>query len=275
MSDSPWVWEPRPDVWLLMTSIAMAYWWSLSRLRIRLPDRPPMPGRATSACFWGGLVVLWLAVDWPLDRLGDDFLFSAHMAQFLLITLVSAPLLVAGTPAWLQEVVVGPAAPVVRWLSRAPIALGLFQVVLVASHLPVVVASYTSNSFVHFSLHALWVTVACLFWLPVLGSEPMTSPLRPPFQVAYLIAATVVPTVPAGFLTWTETALYPSYAAAPRVWGLSPTQDLQMAGIIMKLGGGTILWAVILWVFITWANSESQTSSAPVLPGHGAHRAGS
>ncbi len=259
--ESPWVWEARPDVWLLIAGLAMAYWWSVTRLRPRLPGPPPPPTRRSQICFVAGLTVLWFAVDWPMDRLGDDYLFSVHVTQFLLMTLVAAPLLVSGVPVWLQAVVLGPAAAIVRRLARGPIALGLFQLVLVGTHLPVVVASYTSNSFIHFSLHALWLIAAGLFWLPILGAEPVAARLRPPLQVVYLIAATVVPTVPAGFLTWTETALYPSYATAPRVWGLSPVQDMQLAGAIMKLGGGFILWAVILWVFARWAASESRTTS--------------
>ena len=262
---SPWVWEARPDVWLLIAGLAAAYWWSMTRLRLRLPGPPPMPARNTQICFVAGLMVLWFAVDWPMDRLGDDYLFSVHVAQFLLITLVAAPLLVSGVPAWLQAAALGPVIGIVRCLSRAPIALGLFQLVLVITHLPIIVAAYTSNSVAHFSLHALWVVAACVFWLPILGVEPVATRLRPPIQVVYLIAATVVPTVPAGFLTWAETALYPSYASAPRVWGMSPVQDMQLAGAIMKLGGGFILWAVILWVFASWATDESRTSG----PSHG------
>ena len=106
-------------MWLLMASLGSAYWWSMTRLRVRLPGPPPLPGWAMRARFGGGLAVLWLAVLWlavdsPLDRLGDDFLFSAHMVQFLLVTLVSAPLLVAGAPVWLQEVLLGRA--VILWV---------------------------------------------------------------------------------------------------------------------------------------------------------------
>lgn len=264
--ESPWVWEARPDVWLLIAGLAVAYWWSVTRLRLRLPEPPPMPTRNVQVRFAAGLTVLWFAVDWPMDRLGDDYLFSVHVAQFLLITMVAAPLLVLGVPVWLQAIALGPAVGIVRRLSRGPIALGLFQLVLVGTHFPIVVASYTSNSVVHFSLHALWVVTACVFWLPIVGAEPVAVRLRPPLQVMYLIAATVVPTVPAGFLTWTETALYPSYTTAPRVWGLSPVQDMQLAGAIMKLGGGFILWAVILWVFATWATKESRTSRPSLSP---------
>lgn len=256
-TESPWVWEPRPDVWLLIAALLSGYWWSVTRLRLKLAEPTPAPSRAMWSRFVAGVVVLWLAVDWPMDRLGDDYLFSAHMVQFLLVTMVAAPLLVSGVPPWLQTELLGPAHRLVRYLARGPGALGLFQVVLVGTHLPVVVALYTSNSLVHFALHALWILSGCLFWLPILGAEPASAPLRPAVKVVYLIAATIVPTVPAGFLTWAQTPLYDSYASAPRVWGLSPVEDLQMAGLIMKLGGGLILWSFILFVFATWASGES------------------
>lgn len=264
---SPWVWEPRPDVWLLIVALAAGYWWSLTRLRVRLPGPPDPPGRGMRVRYVAGVGVLWVAVDWPMDRLGDDYLFSAHMVQFVMVTMIGAPLLVSGVPTWLQVELVRPVARMVRFLGRGPVALGLFQVVLVATHLPSVVALYTSNSVVHFLLHALWLLSGCLFWLPILGSEPVVRPLRPPLKVVYLIGATIVPTVPAGFLTWTETAFYDSYATAPRVWGISAVTDLQLAGAIMKIGGGTILWLFILWLFASWASEErgsarSRTSAA-------------
>ncbi|GJM36705.1 MAG: cytochrome c oxidase assembly protein [Acidimicrobiales bacterium] len=276
VADSPWVWEARPDVWLLVAAAALGYWWSLSRLRPQLPGPPDLPGRGVRARFAAGVVVLWVAVDWPMDRLGDDYLFSAHMVQFVMVTLVAAPLLVSGVPTWLQVELVRPVARVVRFLGRGPVALGLFQVVLVATHLPSVVELYTSNSLVHFSLHALWLLSGCLFWLPILGSEPVVEPLRPPLKIVYLIGATIVPTVPAGFLTWTETAFYDSYATAPRVWGISAVTDLQLAGVVMKIGGGTILWLFILWLFASWASEERSSStsrtSAPVTDQAPTHR---
>lgn len=256
-AESPWVWEPRPDVWLLIAALLSGYWWSVTRLRQKLAEPTPPPSRAMWSRFVAGVVVLWFAVDWPMDRLGDDYLFSAHMVQFLLVTMVAAPLLVSGVPSWLQTELLGPAHRLVRYLARGPGALGLFQVVLVGTHLPSVVALYTSNSLVHFALHALWILSGCLFWLPILGAEPVTAPLTPAGKVVYLIAATIVPTVPAGFLTWAQAPLYDSYASAPRVWGISPVEDLQMAGLIMKLGGGLILWGFILFVFASWASGES------------------
>lgn len=259
---SPWVWEARPDVWLLIGALVLGYWWSVSRLRVKLPGEIPAPSRAVRTRFGFGIVILWFAVDWPMDRLGDDFLFSAHMVQFLLITLVAAPLLVQGVPGWLQLEVLRPIIAIVRYLVRGPGALGVFQVVLVGTHLPAVVSIYTSNSLVHFSLHALWIVAGCLFWLPIVGEEPVVRQLRDPLKVVYLIAASIVPTVPAGFLTWAQSPIYESYAAAPRVWGLSAVQDLQISGLVMKLGGGLILWGWILRVYVSWVSDERPPNRA-------------
>lgn len=255
--ETPWTWEARPDVWVLILAIAAGYRWSTTSLRNNLEGPPAPPTRVEKARFFVGLLLLWLSVDWPLDRLGDDFLFSAHMVQFLLITMVAVPLVVSGIPGWLFVELTIPLAPVLRLLTRAPIALGIFQLVLVGTHLPAVVELYSSSSVVHLGLHALWVLSAGMFWLPILGKEPLVTPLVPAGKVAYLIAATVLPTVPASFLTWSTTPLYDSYAQAPRVWGLSPTDDLQLAGLFMKLGGGLILWGFIAWVFISWTAEEA------------------
>ena len=269
-ADSPWAWEPRPDVWLLVVAMVAGYWWSVTRLRPKLPGPVPVPSRATMLRFAAGVAILWLAVDWPMDRLGDDYLFSAHMVQFLLVTMIAAPLLVSGVPAWLQLQILWPVRGLVRRAARGIVALGLFQAVLVLTHIPSVVGLYSSNSLVHFALHALWLVSGCLFWLPIFGSEPVVAPMKPPLKIVYLIGATILPTIPAAFLTWTQTAFYDSYASAPRVWGISPVVDLQMAGLIMKLGGGFILWVVILFVFASWAPKamadDPPAASAPPPP---------
>lgn len=254
---SPWQWEPRPDVWLLMAFLAVAYWWATTALRVRQPGHPPAPPtRGERVRFVLGLGLLWVAVDWPMDRLGDDFLFSAHMVQFLVMTMISVPLLMSGIPVWLQAEMVAPFAGILRRL-RAPVALISFQAVLVGTHLPTVVEVYASNELVHFGLHAVWILSAAVFWLPVLGRPPVYAPMSHAGKIAYLIAATIVPTIPASFLTWASTPFYDSYADAPRVFGISPVDDLQLAGLIMKLGGGAILWAFIVWFFARWASAEA------------------
>ena len=59
----------------------------------------------------------------------------------------------------------------------------------------------------------------------------------------------IIPTVPAGWLTFADGAVYKAYDHDPRLWGITVTDDQQMAGAIMKVGGSLFLWTVIAVVF--------------------------
>ena len=66
----------------------------------------------------------------------------------------------------------------------------------------------------------------------------------------------LAPTIPASFLTFGQTLLYPVYETFPRIWGISALTDQLIAGLIMKLVGGLILWGVIAVIFFNWAREE-------------------
>jgi putative membrane protein len=86
-----------------------------------------------------------------------------------------------------------------------------------------------------------------------------------PAQMLYLFAQSIVPTVPASFLTFGSSPLYPFYAAAAPLAGLDPVLDQRIAGLIMKLLGGLILWGVIAVLFFRWhAEDEATGADAPV-----------
>jgi putative membrane protein len=88
-------------------------------------------------------------------------------------------------------------------------------------------------------------------WMPVVG--PLEEfHLGPAGKSIYLFLQSVVPTVPAGWLVFAEGVVYKHYGEQPvRVWGISPTDDQQLAGAIMKVGGGMFLWAIVIYVFFT------------------------
>jgi hypothetical protein len=44
----------------------------------------------------------------------------------------------------------------------------------------------------------------------------------------------------------------------PRLWGISALQDMQYAGLIMKIAGGTILWVMIAIIFFRWYADEEE-----------------
>ena len=78
----------------------------------------------------------------------------------------------------------------------------------------------------------------------------------------YLFLMSIVPTVPAGWLTFAEGVVYEAYETDDPLWGISPTDDQQAAGAVMKVLGGFYLWALILIRFARWAGENSRQEEA-------------
>jgi putative membrane protein len=225
--------------------------------------------RRRTTFFLAGVAVMWLASDWPIHDLAEGYLYSFHMVQHLLFTLVAAPLLVLGLPAWLGRRLLGvtadrgPSQPtrrlrMVRWIARPVPGLIQFNLVLVLSHWPAVVNLTVRQHPLHFVAHAVLLTSALLMWLPVVSTVPEVPRARPVTQMLYLFLQTVVPTVPASFLTFGAKPLYHVYETFPRLWGVTALSDQQVAGLIMKIGSGFYLWTVIAVIFFRWYESEER-----------------
>lgn len=264
--------EVRLEAFALMAGLLGGYRWAVARLGPRLAGFDATGVGRRQRLFTAGLVVLAVSVSWPIDTIGDGYLFSVHMLQYVLMSFVAAPLLVAGTPGWLLTTLTEPMRPAVRVVARPIVALAVFNAVLVLSHWPALVSAYLRFDAVHFGMHALWVLAAYVFWLPIVNQAPDSfQKLSEPLQMAYLFASSIIPTLPASFLTWSDTVLFEEYASAPRLWGITPIQDTQAAGAMMKLGGGVVLWALIVVIFFRWAATQGNPAPrrAPTLAATG------
>ena len=255
-------WHAHVDVWLVLGSVVAAYLTAVRRHDRELPDRALPPEEPTPRrkvhLFLLGMAVLWLGADWPIHDLAEGYLFSLHMVQHTLFSLVAAPILLAGMPVWLLRRLLGP-----RWIrsvwavvTRPVVALVLFNGVLFFMHWPAVVQVAVTNELAHFGLHVLLVGSALVMWWPILSPLPEMPPLPAPGQMLYLFLESLAPTIPASFLTFGTRPLYPVYATFPRIWGMGVLTDQLVAGLIMKLVGGLILWGVIAAVFFRWGQRE-------------------
>jgi putative membrane protein len=135
-------------------------------------------------------------------------------------------------------------------------------VVLVLSHWPVVVEATVRYHPLHFVAHAVLLASAVLMWMPIASPLPEIRRIKPPAQMLYLFLQTIVPTVPASFLTFNDQPLYKIYATFPRLWDISALTDQQTAGLIMKIVGGLYLWLVIAIIFFRWYESEERREKA-------------
>jgi putative membrane protein len=248
-------WRLHLDVWMVLGSLAAAYLIACRRHAERTGDQ--VSGHARRL-FLGGVGVLLVGSLWPIHDLAERSLYLVHMWQHILFTLVAAPLLVAGTPAWLwRDLLRRPAVRHAwRFLTRPLPATILFNSVLLFTHWPAVVTLSVHSELSHFLLHTLLLGSAVVMWWPVVSPLPEMPPLSPPGQMLYLFVQSLAPTIPASFLTFGHTPLYPVYATFPRVWGISAMTDQMIAGLSMKIVGGAILWTVVTFVFFRWARRE-------------------
>lgn len=261
----PWDWAPRayPGVWLAMAALLGLY--ARGRRRMGPAERAADPAWRPRA-FVAGWLALWAASDWPLGTLGAGYLASAHMVQYLVTTLVAAPLLVAGVsePTLRRALARTRTTGLVRAACRPVTAAVLFNVVMVATHAPVTVDALRTGQAGSFLLDALWLVSGFVLWLPVCGPLPELRPSYPVRAVLLFVGAGVVPMIPGGFLTFADRPLYAVYELAPRVGGFDATSDQQLAGVLMKLGGLPVIWPVIGVLFARWAaRDRSPAGSEP------------
>lgn len=247
----PWKFQWHPEVWLLVGSLIIAY---VYMVRVIGPKAVPPGQRAVTrfniGCFVAAMFMLWVASDWPMHDIGEEYLYSVHMLQHMVLSFFLPPLVLMATPQWLLRVLIGNGRlyRVVAQMSRPLLAALVFNTVVIITHIPSVVNASVDNGPLHYALHFLVVLTALLMWMPVVGPLPelqMTSIGK----CVYLFAQSLVPTIPAAWLTFAEGAVYEVYDKPVRVLGMSLIDDQQMAGAIMKTGGGIFLWGIIIFIF--------------------------
>ena len=247
----PWRYQLHLEVWLLIAFLVGSYIYVVRVLGPRaVPAGEPIITRRQLVCFITGILIMFLSTDWPMHDIAEEYLYSVHMFQHMSLTYFMPPLVVLATPEWFVRVLVGNgrAYRVLRFFTF-PVRAGLlFNLGVVVSHIPGVVNASVSNGPLHYFVHVLLVLTSILMWMPVCGplKELQMAPMP---KMIYLFLNSVVATIPAGWLTFAEGVVYKHYNIPTRVWGVSVSNDQQIAGAIMKLGGSIFLWTIIVAMF--------------------------
>ncbi len=247
----PWRYQWHPEVWVLVAFLTGAYVYMVRVIgpKAVAPGKPAVT-RLNIGCFIGAMVMLWVASDWPVHDVGEEYLYSAHMLQHMMLSYFLPPLVLMATPQWLLRVLVGDGRFYrgVAFMCKPVIAAVVFNAVIVITHIPGIVTASVDNGPLHYTLHFAVVIASLLMWMPVVGPFPELQ-IGPLGKCIYLFLQSLVPTIPAAWLTFAEGAVYESYDTPIRVWGLSVQHDQQLAGAIMKTGGGIFLWTIIIFLF--------------------------
>ena len=247
---NPWRFQAHPEVWLLVVFIIGAYSYAVRVIGPVVIKSGPVITTKQRNAFVGGILLLWIGSDWPVHDLAEEYLYSMHMFQHMALSYFMPPLVLLAIPKWMFDAVFGSGKTrtVINWLAKPVIAGVAFNVVVMITHIPVLVNQSVNNGPLHYSLHILLVVTALLVWLPICGPDEQRQ-LKSGGKMIYLFLMSVVPTVPAAWLTFAEGAVYKHYDIAVRVWGLSVTTDQQVAGAIMKTGGAVFLWSIVVFLF--------------------------
>src|SRR5215212_7841796 len=167
-------WTVHPSTVIGIAALGGLYLWS-SRALMNQGPTGRGPTAAARLSFFTGLAVLFLSLNGPLHDLSDSFLFSAHMVQHLLLALVVAPLLLAGTTGGMLRPVLRAdrrIAAAARFLTSPISCFVLFNVVVAVWHLPPVYALAMRHHPVHIVQHLMFLSTAVLMWWPLLSPLP-------------------------------------------------------------------------------------------------------
>ena len=235
----------------------------------------PGPSPAQRASFVAALAVLFFTLNGPLHDLSDSYLFSAHMVQHLVLTLVVPPMLILGTPGWMLRPLIRRARVfrVARRLTTVGACFAAFNIVLAFWHLPPLYNYALAHHSVHIVQHLMFIAASVLMWWPITSPLPELPRASYPMQMLYCFFMVIPMSVISIYIAMATTLLYPAYATAPRLWAVAPMMDQQYGGLIMWIPGGLFFYGVMSVVFFKWQQRDAddegsaQVGSAAVTRG--------
>ena len=254
-----WSWALHPSVLLGTGLLGALYFYGIGPFRRRRNLGPPAaPWQVAS--FVAALVVLLASLNGPVHDLSDYYLFSVHMVQHLLLTLLFPPLLIIGIPGWLLRPILQhrPILRIGRLLTHPLVAALLFTVTIVFWHLPPYYDLMMRDHDVHIVTHLMFMVTATIMWWPVMSPAPEMPRLPYGLGMLYLFLVGIPMQLVAALITLSGQILYPWYAVAPRTWGLSPADDQQLGGLLMWIPGGLWLFLAIGVLFFLWARESER-----------------
>lgn len=275
-------WDFRIEVLIVLGLAAVVYLRGWLRLRAlpqsprgsaTQPQRRPLAANWRLATYWAGLLTVGISLMSPIDVLSGQ-LFSMHMTQHLLLTMVAVPLLLIGNPfpvlMWgLPRRARRPASALLSEGSRLrrPLAVAtspgivwlLYVIGLIAWHDPLLYGLALRNQFVHDLQHLTFFVTTLLLWWHILGVAPrLHRSLSTGQRIIYTISVVPVNVIIGVVIAFAPSPIYSHYVNMPRLLGLSVMADQMIAGILMWIPGSEMFFWAALIVLTQVVNAEAK-----------------
>jgi cytochrome c oxidase assembly factor CtaG len=240
----------------LIAVAAVAYAYVHRARTLGAEGRPPPPWRVAS--FAAGILLITAGLVSPLAHMGGELLW-AHMAQHLLIGDVAALLIVLGlTGPLLQPLLAIRTIDRLRVLAHPLVALPLWAASLYVWHIPALYQATLTSEPLHALQHGSFIGFGILMWMPLVGPLPVPSWFGIGGKLLYLLGVRFAGTVLGNVFMWSNSVFYPDYGPGEADFGISPLSDQGTAGVIMTIEGGLITLGVMAWLFLKWAQQDTE-----------------
>jgi putative membrane protein len=264
---SPTEFTVHPSTVIGILGLGALYEWRARNIERGMRQRggdSPIPHPPSRIPFYVALAIMFFSLNGWLHDLGDSYLFSAHMVQHLLLALVVAPLMIMGTPGEMLRPLLDarPVAAIARWVTTPTHCFAIFNVVVAAWHLPPLYNYALAHHPAHIVQHLMFLAASVLMWWPILSRMPELPRLSYPGQMLYLFVMSIPMAIISVYISYADRVLYPLYASAPRVWGITPMNDQMIGGLIMWIPGGLFFYTIISIVFFRWQQRDGAESRA-------------
>jgi len=240
-----WTWHPSVVIGFSL--------WTILYVALIIQSSKPANIYQQVAFHFGTLVGL-IALVSPLDELGDEYLFSAHMVQHLLLMFITAPMWIIGIPGWMVNSIFGPKISVaVRSIGRPLIAFIVFIGVILFWHIPVIYELAQESEALHIFEHLTFIGSGLIGWWPVAGAKGSDIPKpEPPIRMLYLFLLSIPCAALAATLTFSHAPFYQFYVTASHPFGLTALEDQHLGGLLMWLPTHLVILLALVITFLKW-----------------------
>jgi cytochrome c oxidase assembly factor CtaG len=213
----------------------------------------PVP-KSRQFFFWLGIALVVIALNSPVDELGEKDFFFVHMGQHVILGDLAPLCFVAGlTGPVLRPVLALRPVERMRFLTHPLVALPVWAVNLYLWHLPVMYEAALHDNAIHALEHFLFFSCGCLMWSPVLETLPAPEWFGTGWKLGYIVVVRFVETILGNIFIWSSTVFYSTYDHLGSIWGISPVHDQNLAGVVMMAEGGFVTLGALAWLFLRLA----------------------
>ncbi len=240
MPPDPYAWSWNPEALVLVPAMTVAYVRAIRR------EAEPLP-RWRIACWIAAMLLVWAVTITPVETISLGYLLSVHLIQNVVLAEWAPLLAVLAIPAALAARL--PHVPAIPALLVWVVNYGVW-------HLPWIydAALRHPHSLLHLE-HALYFLTGLVLWWPVVHGA-----LSAGAKAAYVFAAFLLASPIGLMMALVPEPIYQWYEEAPRLWGLSPILDQQIAGVAMSAAEAVVFFAAFAIFFTRFLREQDAAS---------------